>query len=290
MCVVSCPFGAIGEKSEIAQVLRSIQDGNRVHAELAPSFAGQFGPLVKPESLKTALIQLGFAGVAEVAYGADLAIHDESKKLSLLLAAQPGADDRAFIGTSCCPSWVLAARSHYPELAGNISESFTPMVETAKKIKGYDPLAKIVFIGPCVAKKTECFRPQVAGFVDFVLTFEELAAMFLAKGIDPAQLPSNDRLDEASSAGRAYPIAGNVAKAILDQYQANCSTPIEFNLASPDTLRACLDILNQIEKRQITPPPRLVVGMACPHGCIGGPGTLAPIKRAKAAVEVFAKE
>ncbi|OHD26535.1 MAG: hypothetical protein A2Y38_06970 [Spirochaetes bacterium GWB1_59_5] len=290
LCIVSCPFGAIGEKSEIVQVLLSIKKGDRVYAELAPSFVGQFGPLVKPENIKKALSLIGFTGIAEVANGADLAIIDESRKLQSLVADISIDGGCAFVGTSCCPSWVLAARRAHPDMARYISDSYTPMVETARRIKEADEGARVVFIGPCVSKKMECFNPLVSEFVDFVITFEELAALFLAKNVDPSGVSEEESIGTASAAGRSYPVAGNVIQAILGQYRKNVNSSADIPHASADTLKDCLDLLNKIEKKRIVPQPLLVAGMACPHGCIGGPGTLAPLNRAKAEVEAFAKK
>lgn len=295
LCIVSCPFGAIGEKSEIAQVLLSIKSGQRVFAEIAPSFVGQFGPKATPEGIMKALTLAGFAGVSEVAYGADIAILDESRKLTDLVRKKRTDATPSFIGTSCCPSWVMAARRNYPNLAMNISDSFTPMVETARRIKKTDPEAKVVLVGPCVSKKTECFDPCVSEFVDFVITFEELAALFIAKNIDPVAV-SSDKNEEgvsaasaASAAGRSYPIAGNVAAVILEQYRRDTKSEEEIPHASADTLKDCLSLLKKIDKKQIDPAPLLLEGMACPNGCIGGPGTLAPFNRAIAEVRAFAK-
>ena len=289
LCIVSCPFGAIAEKSEIVQVLLAIKAGDHVYAEIAPSFVGQFGPLAKPEGMKKALSLLGFAGIAEVAYGADIAILDESRKLVSLLGDEKRRAAGAFVGTSCCPSWVMAARRNHPELMENISDSFTPMVESARKIKKADPGAKVVFVGPCVSKKSECFRPEVRDAVDFVLTFEELAALFMAKNIDPAAITEQEELQEASTAGRLYPVAGNVASVILANAKREVGSDAVIPSQSADTLKDCLELLKKVGKKQLDPAPLLVEGMACPYGCIGGPGTLAPLNRAKAEVQAFAK-
>lgn len=292
LCIVSCPFGAIAEKSELVQILIALQRGERVYAELAPSFAGQFGNKAAPGQIMSAVKKLGFAGTAEVAYGADLAILEEREKLAELLRREvadggKGEDERDFVGTSCCPAWVLAARRNFPGLTKNISDSYTPMVETAKKIKSENPGAMVAFIGPCVAKKTECFRKEVSDYVDFVMTFEELAALFAAQGIDPEVLQDSAKPSEATAAGRNYPVAGNVAPAIIGPLSMADGSHVSYRNA--DTLKDCLFLLAQAEKKELSPKPLVVEGMACPFGCIGGPGTLAPLKRAKVAVGKFAE-
>jgi [FeFe] hydrogenase (group B1/B3) len=294
LCIVSCPFGAIAEKSEIVQVIRSLKEaahgGPPVWGEIAPSIAGQFGPLAKPGAIVAALGKLGFAGAVEVAYGADIAIREEGARVAALCAERAAGRDAGFVGTSCCPAWALAARRNHPRLAANISNSWTPMVETAKKIKAADPRARVVFIGPCVAKKVECFHPAVAAMVDFVMTFEELAALFKAADIDPADMGSAADPADATTAGRSYPVAGNVAAVILAHVRRISSAVGDIPHQSADTLRDCLSVLKKIEDNQFDTKPLLVEGMACPYGCIGGPGTLAPLNRAKAEVAAFAKK
>jgi iron only hydrogenase large subunit-like protein len=164
------------------------------------------------------------------------------------------------------------------------------MVETAKKIKAGDPRARVVFIGPCVAKKVECFQPAVASMVDFVMTFEELAALFKAADIDPADMSSAADPADATTAGRSYPVAGNVAAVILARAHRISGAIGDIPHQSADTLRDCLSVLKKIEDHQFDTHPLLVEGMACPYGCIGGPGTLAPLKRAKAEVTAFANK
>ncbi|MBP1626221.1 MAG: hypothetical protein H6Q00_696 [Holophagaceae bacterium] len=292
LCVVSCPFGAIGEKSEMAQVLHAIRSGLPVWAELAPSFVGQFGPLATPQKILAAVRALGFAGTAEVAYGADIAILEEGEKVLEVYRARL-ADPTApqtFVGTSCCPSWVRAARQAFPDLAHCIQDSSTPMVETAKRIKATDPNAKVVFIGPCVAKKAEVSELREARIVDFVLTYEELGAIFQAAGVDPAEIPDEAVPAEASTAGRAYPVAGNVAQAIAAAARHHAGEPlVDLVHRTAESLADCLGLLKEIQQGKLKPVPHLVEGMGCPKGCIGGPGTLAPLNRAKAAVASFAK-
>ncbi len=293
LCIVSCPFGAIGEKSELVQVLHALKKSKKVYAEIAPSFIGQFGKDVKPGQIVAGLKELGFAGIVEVAYGADITVENETRELLEIrkcLEENNCREDRTFVGTSCCPSWVLAAQRNFPELSVNISESYTPMVDSALKIKEVEPEAIVVFIGPCIAKKIECFKPEVHEYVDFVMTFEELAALFEAKKIKLNRLEPAEDINDASSAGRGFPIAGGVTNAILEntkfylQQEWNCPN------TGADTLKDCLKMLRDISNSKISPAPLLVEGMACPHGCVGGPGTLSPLRRAQNDAGKFARE
>jgi len=283
LCTVSCPFGAISDKSEIVQVTFSLMERKgegspmKLHAIVAPSFTGQFGNKVTPEMIFAGIQRLGFDRVMEVAYGADCD--------TILLAEKYTQEKGKFLGTSCCPSWVMAARNSYPELAGNIADSYTPMVETAKKIKESDGNAKVIFIGPCIAKKYEALIGEVSGYVDHVLTFEELAALFVAFDIDLATITERAAIQDASTLGRAYANASGVGNAIIRTVEKNFGiTDISFEKA--DTLSECLAMLKNIEKGVTSPD--LVEGMACPGGCVGGPGTLASPPTAARHVARFA--
>ena len=117
-----------------------------------------------------------------------------------------------FLGTSCCPSWYLAATKNFPEFKQNISSSATPMVATAKHIKEEHKNAKIAFIGPCVAKKTEASQPHLKHIINFVITFEELIGMLVAQNIDFMSLKdASPARDDASTSGRGFATTGGVA-------------------------------------------------------------------------------
>ncbi len=178
-CLVNCPFGAIADKSQIFQVIRAIQSGERVYAAVAPAFVGQFGPTVTPGKLRAAMKQLGFADVFEVAIGADLCATQEAIDF-----IEEVPEQIPFMATSCCPAWSMMAKKLFPEQANCISMALTPMTLTARLIKSKHENAKIVFIGPCAAKKLEAMRKTVRSEVDFVLTFEEMAGIFDAKHVD----------------------------------------------------------------------------------------------------------
>ena len=150
MCLVNCPFGAISDKSQIFQVIRAIQAGEKVYAAVAPAFVGQFGPKVTPGKLRAAMKALGFTDVLEVAIGADLCATQEAIDF-----VNEVPDKIPFMGTSCCPAWSVMAKKMFPEYANCISMALTPMTLTARLIKNRNKDAKVVFIGPCAAKKLE---------------------------------------------------------------------------------------------------------------------------------------
>ena len=124
------------------------------------------------------------------------------------------------MGTSCCPAWSVMAKKTFPDHANCISMALTPMTLTARLIKHDHPNGKIVFIGPCAAKKLEAMRKSVRSEVDFVLTFEEMAGIFDAKHIELESLPEDpDGVNDASTDGRNFAVSGGVAKAVVDVIQ-----------------------------------------------------------------------
>lgn len=142
MCMVSCPFGAISDKSQIFQLTRALQEeGSEIIAEIAPAFVGQFGENINPRNIKAALIELGFKGVHEVALGADIGAVAEAHHY----VEKVVTGELPFLLTSCCPSWAMLAKK-FLDLIDQISQELTPMVATARSIKKEHPNAKVVFI------------------------------------------------------------------------------------------------------------------------------------------------
>ncbi len=282
MCIISCPFGAIADKSEIYQLIKAMNKGAQVVAEIAPSFVGQFGPLATPAKVVEGLKRLGFSDVVEVSLGADIAsIHEAKVFVENVPEKQP------YLGTSCCPSWAMMAKKFFPEQSQYISSSHTPMVATAKQIKAKNPDAKVVFIGPCIAKKIEALDEEVRPYIDFVITFEELIAMFVAKDIDLSMLEDGQEPNDSSSRGRSYANCGGVAEAIASNIR-KLYPGREVLIDRADSLSDCRKMLAMAKagKRD----GYLLEGMACPGGCVGGPGTLLPTKQATVKVQEFAKK
>ena len=283
MCQVNCPFGAISDKSQIFQMIRAMQAGERVYAAVAPAFVGQFGPKVTPGRLRAAMKKLGFADVVEVAVGADLCAVQEA---ACFLQEVP--DELPFMGTSCCPAWSSMAKMLFPDYAKCISMALTPMTLTARLIKRHNPNAKVAFIGPCAAKKLEAMRKSVRSEVDFVLTFEEMAGIFDAKHIELESLPEDpDGVNDASTDGRNFAVSGGVAKAVVDVIQQRYPDR-EVKVAKAEGLRECRQMISDAVKGKY--PGYLLEGMACPGGCVAGAGTMQPIKKSQAMVGIYAKQ
>ncbi|RVU97346.1 4Fe-4S dicluster domain-containing protein [Coriobacteriales bacterium OH1046] len=282
-CLVNCPFGAIADKSQLGQVIWSITQGDEVIAIVAPAFVGQFGGKGNVGKLREAFKRLGFSGVEEVAIGADLCTVQEAEDF---MEEVPGR--LPFMGTSCCPAWSSMAKMEFPDHADCISMALTPMVLTARMVRTQHPAAKIVFVGPCSAKKLEAMRRSVRSEVDFVLTFEEMAGMMDAKGIEYLSLADDNKSDfaVASADGRAFAIAGGVATAVVNAIHAKDPDRM-VPTVNAEGLEECRQMLKDAVKGRY--PGHLLEGMACPGGCIAGAGTLQAINKSRAQVRAYAK-
>lgn len=279
MCMVSCPFGAISDKSQIYQLARSLKEGNEIIAEIAPAFVGQFGSM-EPKDVHAALETLGFSEVYEVALGADIGAVSEARHY----AEKVATGELPFLLTSCCPSWSMLAKKYFPTMIDNISQELTPMVATARSIKQEHPDAKVVFIGPCAAKKLEASRRSVRSDVDFVITFEELVGMFDAKGIDMGEKENAHSMHDATAAGRGYAVAGGVAGAIEECLKAYYPD-VTPKIIHAEGLAECKKTLALAKAGKIN--GCLIEGMGCPGGCIAGAGTNLPLNKAAAKVNWF---
>ena len=275
-CLVSCPFGAIVVKSQIYQVIRSIMQGDEVIAIMAPAFSGQFGKDVTVGKLVSAMKVLGFQQVVEVAIGADICAVEEARDFVEKVPSQ-----QPFMATSCCPAWHAMVHKLYPAQAKNISMTLTPMVYTARMLKKEHPNAKIVFVGPCAAKKLEAIRENIRSDVDFVLTFEELEGMFAAKEVDFESLEESETLNKGTAAGRGFAVAGGVAQAVVDIIHET-HPEMQIKVANAEGLRECRKLMTMAKAGKYD--GYLLEGMACPGGCIAGAGTLLSLEQAQKAV------
>jgi len=281
-CLVSCPFGAIVDKGQIFQVIQSILRGDQVIAIVAPAFIGQFSGKVSPGKFVTAMKQLGFARVVEVAVGADMCTIEEAKDFLEKVPAEQN-----YMATSCCPAWHSMIEKLYPTEMGKISMTLTPMVFTARMMKKDFPGCKVVFVGPCAAKKLEAIRADIRSDVDFVMTFEELQGMFEAKEIDFSNIEEQDYLNEGTGAGRGFAVAGGVAKAVTDLVHEKYPD-MEIKTARAEGLRDCKKLMAMARAGKYN--GYLLEGMACPGGCVAGAGTILPVEQATKLVEKYSKE
>lgn len=272
-CMRACPFAAIMERSQLIDVLQAVASGRRVTALAAPAIVGQF-----PGSLgqiMAAIRQLGFSDAVEVAHGADTTAALEAEEF-----AERMLRGDKFMTTSCCPAYVEMARRHATELLPFVSATRTPMHYAAAMVKEKDPGAITVFVGPCVAKRYEGINDPT---VDYVLTFEELGAMLVAKNIEVASceaLPTAE--PPASNEARGFAITGGVAEAVKAKSSPIINiNPVCINGLSPQGVNR----LKMFVKNGC--PGNLVEVMTCEGGCVGGAGVLGEKGRAAKIIEKF---
>lgn len=281
MCLANCPFGAIADKAQIFQTIQAIKSDVPVYAAIAPAIDGQFGPNMSPGKIRSAFKALGFVDAVEVAIGADLCTIQEAKDF-----VEEVPEKLPFMATSCCPAWSVMAKKLFPEQAECISMALTPMVLTGRLLKKQHPGCKVAFIGPCAAKKLEASRRTIRSDIDFVLTFEEVMGMFEAKDIKFEELEEVDCMHGASGDGRGFAISGGVAQAVV-----NCAKELypdrEIKTERAEGLANCKKLLAMAKAGKYN--GYLLEGMACPGGCVAGAGTIQPIAKSTAAVNLHKK-
>lgn len=265
-CMTECPFGAISDKGQIYQLSKSLADEELNYAIIAPSFVGQFGLMADPLQVIEAIKALGFRNVVEVALGADITTINEAKEY---LHRVP--EEIPFMATSCCNSWWLMVEKNFPDQFKYISDSASPMVYTAKYIKDKVKDAKITFIGPCVSKKIEAMRDDIKGLIDYVITYEELLGMFHAKNIEPSEMEVKSDLRYSSHLGRGYAVAKGVAGAVKETAE-KLGADRDIKIMHASTLGECMKMMKVAKAGKYD--GYLLEGMACPGGCVNGPGCM----------------
>lgn len=280
-CVYQCPFGAIMDKSYIINVINLIKESEnnnryKLYAVVAPSISSQFRS-VKLGQVISAIKELGFYSVVEAALGADMVASLEADELM----------EKGFLTSSCCPSFVDYVKKQFPTLVPHISHNLSPMTTIAKYIKKTDLNAKIVFIGPCTAKKMEMQRPEVAPYIDSVITFEELQALIDSKELEMEALPIGT-LDNASYFGRIFAKSGGLSEAVKEALKEKGKADFEFKPIVCDGIEACRAALLKASKNVL--PYNFIEGMACVGGCIGGAGCLTHGDKNKTEIDNYGKE
>ena len=218
-CVYQCPFGAIMDKSYILDTIDIIKKSEnntkyKVYAIVAPSISSQFS-YAELGSVVTGIKKLGFHAVVEAALGADMVAYSEAAELY----------EKGFLISSCCPAFVDYVEKNFPDLAGHISHNLSPMAAISKYIKEKDETARIVFIGPCTAKKMEVLKESVKPYVDNCITFEELQALFDSRDFDLNELRP-EALDNASYFGRNFARSGGLTDAVAEALKEQGKTDL----------------------------------------------------------------
>ena len=276
-CVYQCPFGAIMDKSYILDAIDILKESgkNKVYAVVAPSISSQFS-YAKLGQVVTGLKMLGFHDVVEAALGADLVAMAEAKELA----------EKGMLTNSCCPAFVQYVKSAFPNLLEYVSHNLSPMALLSKYIKETTPDAKVIFIGPCTAKKAEAQLDTVKDYVDTVLTFEELQALFDSRDLEIASLEEGV-LDNASYFGRIFARSGGLTDAVKQALKEQ-NLDFEVKPVVCDGIEACRMALLKLNKGVLD--GNFIEGMACIGGCIGGAGCLTHGEKNKSEVDKYGKE
>ena len=258
-CFTACPFGATMERSQIIGVLSAMKRGEKLVAMVAPAADKQFPGTI--EQLLAACVRVGFSDVIEVALGAEKTTSHETAEFLERMERDP----KTFMTTSCCPAYVNLVGKHLPALVEHVSLTPSPMVYTHEMVKEADPEAKTVFIGPCIAKRSEARRKGI----DFVLSFEELGALLAGRKIDVLACDPHPVKRPAAATARNFARSCGVTEAVLAE--ATKKLP-GFQLASKqiDGIdRKTCAMLKLYAAGKL--PANFLEVMACPGGCVNGP-------------------
>ncbi len=259
-CIHSCPFGAIASKTYMVSIINAIREGKHVYAMVAPATEGQFGADITMNSWKKAMKEVGFTDLVEVGLGGDMTAAYEAEEW-----AEAYKEGKKKV-TSCCPGFVNMVRKHYPELSDAISTTISPMCAVSRMIKAKDPGAVTVFIGPCIAKKSEVQDQKIEGNADYVLTYSEIRAMMKAKSVTLE--PDTNDYQESSVYGKEFAKSGGVTAAVLQSLKESDEN-IEATVCKANGAAECKKALLLLKAGRL--PEDFIEGMACEGGCVGGP-------------------
>lgn len=262
-CIQACPFGSIFEVSHMVDIWNALRRSESLVAIVAPAIMGQYRSA--PGKIMSAVKAIGFTDVLEVARGAMDTSYNEARELKEKMDA-----GEALMTTSCCPAYTNLTSKHLKDLQKFVSHTGSPMHYAAKRAKAQYPDAKVVFIGPCVAKREEAIRDEG---VDFVLTFEEMDGIFVGLGIDVESMDPMKTDESITMENRNYAVSGGVMNAVLAE-----GIQLDYEMIK----------INGINKKSIAllraagrgkSNAKFIEVMACEGGCIAGPSAhIAPEK------------
>ncbi len=283
ICVDSCKNGRILDKVEFLPIINLIKENKTVIAAVAPAIAGQFGENVTMDQLREAFIKAGFTDMVEVAFAADILTVKEAVEFNKHI----NKPDDLMITSCCCPMWVGMLKKVYKELVPDLSPSVSPMIAAGRILKKLNKDTKVVFIGPCIAKKAEAKEKDLVGAIDFVLTFQEVEQIFRALEINPMDLHGVPSVEYASKAGRLYARTGGVSIAVSETIEELYPEKFKnFKSVKVDGIKDCKAILDKALKKEVD--ANFIEGMGCPGGCVGGPKAIVPPTKSRIAVDEFA--
>ncbi len=283
LCIDSCKNGLILDRVEFLPIVNLINNNKTVIAAVAPSISGQFGNNVTMDKLRAAFIKIGFTDMIEVAFAADVLTIKEAVEFN----KHVNKPNDLMITSCCCPMWIGMLKKVYKELIPDLSPSVSPMIAAARIIKKLNKDAKVVFIGPCIAKKAEAKDKDLVGDIDFVLTFRELDEIFKVLDIDLEKLQGVNSIEYASRGGRLYARSGGVSIAVSETIEELYPDKFKyFKAIKASGIKECKEVLENALKGNID--ANFIEGMGCIGGCVGGPKAIIPIDQGKLSVDAFA--
>ena len=284
-CIEACRMERLTASRDILPAMKAVREAQGpAYVLVAPAFMGQFSPEVTPGKLRSAFKALGFAGMIEVALFADILTLKEALEFDRHILN----DGDYQLTSCCCPMWIAMIRKIYHELMPHVPGAVSPMIACGRVVKKLHPDAVTVFVGPCLAKKSEAREPDIAGAVDYVLTFQEVQDVFEAAGIDPADQPENEK-DHSSRAGRIYAHTGGVSEAVrCTVEQLNPHRSITVHTRQADGVPACRAMIEELKSGQTT--ANFYEGMGCVGGCVGGPKAILSREEGREHVVAYGNE
>ncbi len=282
LCIQECRAKHLKESKDIIPALQAIRSHKGlVYALVAPAFLGQFSSEVTPGKLRNALKAIGFDGMIEVALFADILTLKEALEFNDKILTENDYQ----LTSCCCPMWIAMIRKIYKDLMPHVPPAVSPMIASGRAVKVMHPDALTVFIGPCLAKKAEAKEKDIAGAVDYVLTFREIQDIFDVMEIDPAQMEESEK-DHSSRAGRIYAHTGGVSEAVKSTVERlNPNRKITVRTQQADGVPACKAMINDLLSGNTT--ANFFEGMGCVGGCVGGPRVLIPHEIGRENVEEY---
>lgn len=283
ICVNACPSGGILDKVQFLPLVNALNGNDPIIAAVAPSIVGQFGADVSMDKLRTAFKKMGFSDMIEVAFFADMLTIKEAAEFDHLV----NTESDLMITSCCCPIWVSMIKKVYNNLITHVSPSISPMIASGKVLKKLNPKCKVVFIGPCIAKKAEAKDPDLKEYIDFVLTYTELKDIFDSLGIKPSDLKESLSSEYASLGGRLYARTGGVTIAVSEALAYLYPQKHKlFKAVQANGVKECKEMLSNTQAGKVD--ANFIEGMGCVGGCSGGPRSIISKDDSTNAVNHFA--
>lgn len=285
ICIQECRAKNLASSKDVIPVLQTLRSHQGlVYALVAPAFLGQFSSDVTPGKLRSALKEVGFDGMIEVALFADILTLKEALEFDKNILTESDYQ----LTSCCCPMWIAMIRKIYKDLVPHVPPSVSPMVASGRAVKAMHPDAVTVFIGPCLAKKAEAREKDIADAVDYVLTFQEVQDIFNIMDIDPAKMEESEK-DHSSRAGRIYAHAGGVSEAVKSTLERiSPKRKITIRTKRADGVPACKAMINDLLAGKTD--ANFFEGMGCVGGCVGGPRVLIPHEEGRKNVENYGND